>query len=210
MVELQPNRVPASSEIATALKDCSVRKADYRKDKAFSGIKRSLRLNLWDQQIGLCVYCESALPDKSQIAQQTALPDDKRTRIEHIKPQSVAPESAFDFDNLALSCGSKHTCDRKKSDKILPLEPAPKVNCRFRLNDDGRLYPASPKNTQLYKEESEAIAFLGLNAPHLIDERSRTLREIIARIDVESQDSELKDELQGMPFGWTLTEYFRL
>ncbi len=86
--------------------------------------KGAIRLLLFKEQKGLCVYCEKPLPtpgtegDEARSG-QTGLP-----RIAHWEPIDVDPEKALDWDNLHLSCASKTSCDIVQGKRSLGL-PVP-------------------------------------------------------------------------------------
>jgi uncharacterized protein (TIGR02646 family) len=70
--------------------------------------KLKLRQVMYREQRSICVFCEK------EIAEGFPPP-----RIDHWRALSVHPESAFDWDNLYLSCSSPETCDSVKADRAL-------------------------------------------------------------------------------------------
>lgn len=65
--------------------------------------KRHLREVMYQEQGGLCVYCERAVKEERPSP-----------RIDHWRPLSMNPELALHWRNLYLSCATESTCDSRK------------------------------------------------------------------------------------------------
>lgn len=74
--------------------------------------KRKLRAVMYQEQGGLCVYCER------RVGEGQPTP-----RIDHWRPLSAAPEFALHWRNLYLSCATDTTCDCRKHESSLRAEP---------------------------------------------------------------------------------------
>lgn len=189
MIELQADRAP-SAELGDVLRDCASRDADYRTDKNFTDVKSRLRLELWREQGSLCVYCERKLPCETEMERHGDLSEECRTRIDHIKPRTAYPQLCFEYTNLALSCPSADSCDRKKGSKELQIAPSSGVNAYFELKSDGRLEPiGSKREKNALRRDIEDI--LGLNSPSLLRARRalvRLLQNSLAAGHIDEED----------------------
>ena len=72
-----------------------------------------LRQVMYGEQGSICVYCERRLSEGPSTP-----------RVEHWRPVSGSPESAFDWKNLYLSCATKDTCDSRKGCRPLKAKDA--------------------------------------------------------------------------------------
>lgn len=82
--------------------------------------KAEIRTVLFNEQRGLCCYCNDQLIDNAS-----------NTAIDHVSPKEGTANQhlIFDYNNLSLSCkGNEKTpkprelhCDAEKHDKVLPL-----------------------------------------------------------------------------------------
>ncbi len=66
-----------------------------------SEVQLALFQHLWQQQKGLCIYCEQEIPEK-KIPYKT--PNETIAQIEHICPQVHCKNLIFEQDNIAVSC----------------------------------------------------------------------------------------------------------
>lgn len=75
--------------------------------------KRKLREVMYQEQGGLCVYCEHRVEERNPLP-----------RIDHWQPLSVNPELALHWRNLYLSCATDSTCDSRKHGAPLRADPS--------------------------------------------------------------------------------------
>lgn len=155
--------------------------ADYKSLARETQIRRTL----WDQQHGLCAYCEKQLPRPDSV--------NHRTKIEHFHPQNTEEwteecatcsnaastlDASTSWKNLLLVCegrdgGSKDlTCDSAKGNTdICSRFRNPKIWTHSSLatvDHTGRLTPV----TGLPAGAAEVIdSVLNLNAAHLVNVR---------------------------------------
>lgn len=189
MIELRAERAP-SAKVERVLKDCASRDADYRSDKNFADVKPSLRIELWREQGALCVYCERKLPSEDEIARHGDLAEERKTRIEHIRPRAGYPELRFEYQNLALSCAHPKSCDQKKGNKELRNAPGLGVNACFALKNDGKLEPVGSKHEKKARRR-DINDVLGLNSHSLIQARRQTvnlLKNALNNQQIEEED----------------------
>ena len=69
--------------------------------------KAKLRQVIYGEQGSICVYCERRLSEGGS------------PRVEHWRPVNAAPELAFHWNNLYLSCSTRDTCDIRKDRRPL-------------------------------------------------------------------------------------------
>lgn len=110
--------------------------------------KRLIKKSLCSEQKGLCCYCECRLVEK-------------KSHIEHVKPQKDFEGLALDYDNMLCSCmaeqekGEPLHCGMAKDDWydaslfISPLDPD--CGSHFRFLGDGSIVPA-------HKDDRAALA----------------------------------------------------
>lgn len=147
--------------------------------------KRHVRDALLEDQGFLCCYCMRRIdPDKHQV------------RIEHHQCQSSASERDLDWDNLLVACSGarklrgrakddaaarkvprpQQSCDRRKGDDAITLNPlTPNVDAIQYLND-GRMQHSDP---QLQEDLEER---LNLNVEFLVSGRLDAREELIERL----------------------------
>ena len=75
--------------------------------------KVKLRDVMYGEQGSICVYCER------RLSEGVAPP-----HVEHWRPLSAAPELAFHWNNLYLSCTTESTCESKKGKRPLKASAA--------------------------------------------------------------------------------------
>lgn len=75
--------------------------------------KHKLREVLYQEQGGLCVYCESRVKEGHPPP-----------RIDHWLPLTARPDLALHWPNLYLSCAATHHCDSRKGDTPLRADSA--------------------------------------------------------------------------------------
>jgi uncharacterized protein (TIGR02646 family) len=138
--------------------------------------KQAVRLSLLAEQGHLCCYC----------GQRVGVND---SHIEHLEPQSVAPDRALAYDNLLLSCGrdrwgvplerprgdkiKRPHCGRARGNELLPVTPLqPDCGQHFQFVSDGaavRIRPAGDADQQ--QRAARTIELLVLD--HIVLDRNR-------------------------------------
>lgn len=76
---------------------------DFTKTNEYAVVKSSL----YDEQKGLCCYCEISIEGNHD------------THIEHHKPKSQYPNDKYNYQNLLASCKHNDSCGYKKKEQIL-------------------------------------------------------------------------------------------
>lgn len=154
-----------------------------------SPIKKALKLQLIDEQGGLCCYCGN------RITYETS-------NIEHFKPKddSLFPELQLEYSNLFSSClggqidrqtNSRFplSCDAKKNNSIIDVCPTdPDCEEQFMYDDDGNIYGCSDK-------ARTAIAVLGLNNEVI---KNRRKAAIDAYLGLGLTTDEWKSEIEHL------------
>lgn len=147
--------------------------------------KRAVRDALMRDQGFLCCYCMRRIePGKHQV------------RIEHHQSQSSAPERDLDWDNMLAACSgarklrgrakddaaarkvprSEQTCDNRKGDEAITINPLDASVDAVRYLNDGRIqHPIA----QLQADIDER---LNLNVDFLVDDRLAARDELIERL----------------------------
>ncbi|MBI9095998.1 MAG: TIGR02646 family protein [Sphaerochaeta sp.] len=150
--------------------------------------KEIVRLSLFNEQHGLCCYCEGRIAcDRSKV------------HIEHLYPQSLYPNMTVDYKNLLLSCNGQDIHEQKspchcgicKDDHdpnlmISPLDPSCEI--RFVCREDG---------TMDAREESDSkakntIDYVGLNASHLKRDREAIFEVVFPLITEFTSTEEIR------------------
>ena len=146
-------------------------------------VKHGLKVALIEEQLGLCCYCESKLKEQD-------------SHIEHLRPQTLFPDLALDYNNMLCSCqanlkrGAPRHCGNAKGDwfdeekLISPLDR----NCasHFRFTGDGHIKPNKEEDIAAKK----TIEYLALDIPKLVDSRQRVLT---AFLDENISDEEFRN-----------------
>jgi len=144
-------------------------------------IKDALRQALFDEQFGVCAYCQQKLKIN-------------RTKIEHHCEQSICDgengtqDRRLDYTNLLLVClgkgGMKNElhCDTSKAEsdrkKYLPMQINPTISnhiLTISYSTNGRIRSSN----ELYNRELNKI--LNLNVSHLKDMRKKKWQSIYAK-----------------------------
>lgn len=188
MVELQHRAIPPPALTAYVAGNPGATAADFD-GLTFQSIKRAVKVDLNQDQRGLCVYCESKLlPDLGQV--------------EHIKPKAgpnAHPHLCFTYTNYAHSCVNPKTCGQKKKHGLLPIEPSPGCNAQFSLSTDGTIEPTADLTRQQKHAVRQTRDMLGLNADsNLVDDRKRWLANAIAVL--QEAPGEIHTFLQTAPY----------
>jgi uncharacterized protein (TIGR02646 family) len=137
-------------------------------------VKTAIRAQLFADQGGLCCYCMTRLESEA-------------TKIEHWIPQSDPDVSLrLAWKNLLLACPGgagrpidQQTCDTRKADRYLRLNPLEHIEHRFRYPLDGRIKFDDPS----FREDVDEI--LNLNAESLRLRRRRAVDGVLDRLGRE-------------------------
>lgn len=181
------------------------------------GDKRVVRDALLQDQGFLCCYCMRRVePGKHSV------------RIEHHQSQSSAPERDLDWDNLLAACSgarklrgrakddatarkvprSEQTCDNRKGDEVITINPLDTSVDTIRYLNDGRIrHPIA----QLQQDIDER---LNLNVDFLVNDRLAARDELIERLrqelgpDKSWTSASLQRYLDARRQGTCLPRYF--
>lgn len=153
--------------------------------------KADLRHQLNTEQDGLCIYCESPLPE-----------DDGH--VEHIVARSTDPALTFVYTNLAHSCPSGTHCGHFKGDSALPIEPRPGCSGYFQLSFlTGHLLADRQLGTADQQRATTSLDVLGLNLDTgLVRQRQQQAATVCALARASLND--VDDYLRTAPFRWSL------
>ncbi len=162
-------------------------------------VKLTLHQHLWQEQKGLCVYCQQVIPQKVQIDSEGNI---HPSHIEHIKPKSEFPELTFEHSNLSISCEgfdiqnppnpiAKDFCGHAKAndyDDLLFLLPAEMTDIEsyFTYNIQGKIESSG-------KDDNKAnymIQLLHLDNTILEDMRSEQYLLVIEEFTNNNLDIE--------------------
>ena len=153
--------------------------------------------NLWQEQQGLCCYCETEIQDDGG-------------HIEHMEPQSRNQARIYDYDNIALSCngGVVEHCGHYKDDRAHNPNYAwdsgrfspphdPETVMLFFYNPEGKVEPSAGNEDKA----SYLIGYLGLNCARLTQRRRAHAQTLIDTLG-EQPDEEVvawlrKDHLEA-------------
>lgn len=131
-----------------------------------------LRQNLWQEQKGLCCYCELEVEDGDG-------------HIEHMEPRSRNQARTYDYSNLAISCNGGHTehCGHYKDNKsghswdarrfLPPHDPVAAELFEYLLDGSVQATTKDPAKA------SYLINYLGLDCSRLTDRRRAHARMLI-------------------------------
>ena len=153
--------------------------------------KADLRHQLNTEQDGLCIYCESPLPE-----------DDGH--VEHIVARSADPALTFVYTNLAHSCSSGTHCGHFKGNSALPIEPRPGCSGYFQLSFlTGHLLADRQLGTADQQRATTSLDVLGLNLDTgLVRQRQQQAATVCALARASLND--VDDYLRTAPFRWSL------
>ncbi len=188
MVELKHRAIPTPALTQFIQNNPTVTVADF--DSAiFAPVKRLVKIDLNQDQNGLCVYCEMQL--KAEEGQ-----------VEHIKPKAgpnAHPLLCFDYNNYGHSCINNKTCGQKKKHGLLPIEPGPGCNNNWELSISGNIEPKYNLTRKQRHPVVQTRDMLGLNADsNLVNERKKWFAKAIDVLRLTPADIDLF--LQSAPF----------
>ena len=155
--------------------------------------KPAIRQALWQEQCGLCVYCEGRLRDPASEADTAKKSTTGIQPIAHWQPIAHSPEDAVTWTNLHLSCDSRTSCDSIQGDQPLGLDSPSR--CAFeelieydiagnaKVKDGVLRQVATPLAAALGSGNTNT-GVLGLNSEGLCDARAtvlKTMKSLLAR-----------------------------
>jgi uncharacterized protein (TIGR02646 family) len=177
-----------------------------------SDIQFALFQHLWQQQKGLCIYCQQGISEKLE-PYQTA--EEIIAQLEHICPQSHCEDKIFEQDNIAVSCegfnlsepapteNRRNFCGHYK-DNITKgnvyntnmfLNPTieSEIENYFYYDSSGAVFPNPVLNEAEQEKAAYMIKILGLDNPMLNDMR-RTQYDIFIQINDINELQKLLNE----------------
>jgi len=129
--------------------------------------KGPLRDVLLQEQRHLCCYCMRRI-------------DKETMKIEHFLPQSRHPDKAIDWGNLLAACPGNagkprrlQTCDTRKGDQEIRLDPQGPLVDRIRYSNSGHV---EIDDTELQQELDDV---LNLNTEQLAENRRHALQGLV-------------------------------
>ena len=147
-------------------------------DKLQNPEKEVVREALFNEQHGLCCYCECRI-----------ICDHTMVHIEHLYPQSLYSNMTVDYNNLLLSCNGQDLhennspchCGMYKDshdpiDMISPLDPT--CETHFTCREDGTIDACDESDSKA----KNTISYNGLNAPHLKRDRKAIFEVVFIEI----------------------------
>lgn len=161
-----------------------------------------LKRQLHSEQRGLCCYCMKVI----------SLQD---SRVEHFLPQSLFIEGHVDYYNLYLACSDsvgyieeRQHCDVRKGNdliaKFIGCGDSRSINCGdlVRYTHEGFILPqqSSYKSVEKIYENYRSLSIkakailvtielLNLNTPELVEERKKTIDEVVEKISEAGADT---------------------
>jgi len=183
-------------------------------------VKQALYAHLLDEQKGLCIYCQQAIPKKTEIQSSNQI----RSHIEHIRPRNLYSELIFDYSNLSISCegfdcaatkqSEKEFCGHRKANEynenqfLHPFE-LQDIEDYFEYDADGRIFANSLKNEVERKKAEYMIATLALNHTILIQKRAETYGAIIEKSDNDINEL-LDSNVANLPSFYSMLKFLFL
>lgn len=189
MIELRHRAIPTPALTQYLTNNPATTVADFD-GLPFRPVKRLVKVDLHQDQGGLCVYCEQQLKaDEGQV--------------EHIKPKAGAnahPHLCFDYNNYAHSCINNKTCGQHKGNGLLPIEPAPGCNSQWAIvSHSGLIEPLASLTRQQRHPVVQTRNMLGLNKDsNLVNERKKWFNQAVEVLKVAPNDFD--QFLQSAPF----------
>lgn len=161
--------------------------ASYK--KLPSSIKKQLKIQLIQEQGGICCYCCGRIRYED-------------SNIEHFLPKDdlLFPELQLEYSNLLSSCLGGQidrqtnrrfplSCDAKKNNRVVPISPTdPNCEEQFDYDDDGSIYG-------LTENARSAIQILNLNNQVIKNRRKAAIK---AYVDFEFSPEEWENEASSV------------
>lgn len=146
-------------------------------------VKEQLRQNLLTEQGHICCYCMKRIPESNS----------PNLKVEHFCCQADNEHLQLTYSNLFASCTGnegqtkiKQTCDTKKGNSILTLNPISNpLNCEtlFKFNSEGEISSLN-ENEDVNRQINEV---LNLNMQTLKDNRREIYLEVQKNVENESK-----------------------
>jgi len=187
-------------------------------NKEGSEIKKKLTKYLYEEQKGLCIYCQQELYNDNKNLTNNA-------HIEHIKPKEKDkdkyPELTFEYHNLTVSCNGfdcsnyskeKQFCGHKKSHQykedffLNPLE-IKEIEKYFVYSIEGNIKPAKNLNTQEKEKAEYMIKLLDLRNSILVDLRT-TSYDAFLELNEDERKELLAAERKLFPGFYSMLQQF--
>lgn len=159
-------------------------------------VKRKLREHFFNEQKGICAYCEQSL---AIVFPNSKLSD--ISHLEHIKPKArnKYPQETFSQKNLILSCNgfncnfepeNPEFCGHNKNQLYngrLFLNPTliENIETYFDYTIEGEIMPADNLTEEEKEKADYMINLLDLKNQTLVDMRKDMLSDVISRDDDE-------------------------
>jgi len=165
-----------------------------------TNIKLKLHNHLYNEQGGLCIYCQQKLPRKEEIEPSQKI----KSHIEHIRPRKNYSHLTFDYYNLSISCEGFDCTLEPVYDKNKKIIPPKKEFCEHRKNDqyneelflnpvevkdiedyfmyddfDFTIYPNPSKNEKDKQKAKHTTDTLYLNHPSLVKIREKFYKDYV-------------------------------
>lgn len=153
-------------------------------------VKQRLYAHLLDEQKGLCIYCQQAIPEKANRQNS----DQARSHIDHIRPRNLYSELTFIHCNLSVSCegfdcaatkqSEKEFCGHWKEDEydenqfLHPFE-LQDIEEYFEYDIEGRIFANHVKSDSEQQKANYMIKILALNHKELERLRVTTYSQML-------------------------------
>ena len=169
--------------------------AKYWKElQSETAVFKKLQEALLKEQGYLCCYCCVSISN-----QNTELVRDqvKRISIEHHQEKTNFPANTFDFENLLASCNSQGSCNLKRNNQVLILNPChEEITKQVFLERNGKNIKLKSLDNTFENEINEV---LNLNHSGLLAARRQMVAQVLQEInDLTDQGKngvEIKSEL---------------
>lgn len=155
-----------------------------------TNLKHTLHLHLWQEQQGLCIYCQQAIPEKTETQSSAQI----RSHIEHIRPRHPYSALTFYYHNLSVSCEGfdcaaigqpkKEFCEHRKANEydenqfLHPFE-LQDIEDYFEYDIEGRIFANHLKNDSEQQKANYMIKILALNHKELERLRVTTYSQML-------------------------------
>ncbi|BBC25407.1 retron system putative HNH endonuclease [Pseudanabaena sp. ABRG5-3] len=175
-----PNREPESVK---QWKQLAANDPNYGYEYLRSKERKELLQALIEEQGYICCYCGMEISDQ-------------KSHIEHLIPQSIAPDLSLEYMNLLASCGisdrviaenreithCEEHCGRKRGNLDLTIKPIdPNCETKFSYTAKGEILP----------NNDPTVIALNLNHTTLKKDRAKAIEPIINMIESGSSDEEI-------------------
>lgn len=125
-------------------------------------LRRGIRAQLVQEQLGLCAYCCAAIDAASASS-----------HIDHVEPRDSASDRQLDYGNMVASCQADRQCGKAKENRRLPLTPLmPRCEADLRFGIDGTI-------AGLTQEARDTVALLRLDNTRLAAMRRKAIEAFL-------------------------------